>query len=86
MNEFNPKIKITPEMFRGFKTIECDCGGKIFRAGFVFKKISALVSPTGREETYPVEVMVCDACGKVPTEFNENKVLPDEVLARRNIL
>jgi hypothetical protein len=79
-----PRIKITPDMFKNFKTIACDCGGKIFHTGFVFKKLSALVSPTGKEELYPIEVLICEACGKVPTEFNENKMLPDEVLAIKN--
>ena len=76
-----PQIKITAEMMKNFKTVTCDCGGMIFEQGVVFKKISALVSPTGREETHALEVMVCRACGKVPTELDHSNILPDEVKA-----
>ena len=81
-----PQIKITAEMMKNFKTVTCVCGGMIFEQGVVFKKISALVSPTGREETHALEVMVCRDCGKVPAELDTQNVLPDEVKARPKTL
>ena len=45
------------------------CGSKVFREGLILKKVSALVSPTGREELYPIPVYVCDKCGAIPDEF-----------------
>ena len=78
-----PKINITPEMMRDFKTLTCDCGGQLFTTGIVIKKISALISPSGKEEMYPLEVLICQSCGKVPNEVNANamNMLPSSVLA-----
>ena len=76
-----PKIKITPEMMKGFKTITCDCGGQLFKHGMVIKVIPSLISPTGSEEPYPLDVLICTKCGKVPNELNTQGILPDEVLA-----
>lgn len=45
------------------------CGSKVFREAIILKKVSALVSPTGKEELYPIPVYVCDKCGTIPDEF-----------------
>jgi hypothetical protein len=79
----NPKIKITPDIIKQSKTLTCDCGGMLFQNGAVFKKLSALISPSGKEEMVPLDVLVCTKCGKVPTEFNVGNILPDEVLAKK---
>ena len=79
----NAQVKITPDMIKNFKTFECVCGGKMFRSGLIFKKISSLVSPTGKAELYPIEVVICEKCGKVPTEFNVYDMLPDELLTEK---
>ena len=78
-----PQIKVTADMIKTFKTLTCDCGGMLFEAGIVFKKISPLVSPSGNEELYPLEVLVCKKCGKVPNELNTSNMLPNEVLAKK---
>jgi hypothetical protein len=78
-----PQIKITPDMMKSFKTLTCDCGGMIFHTGVVVKKISALISPTGEEESYPLEVLICDKCGKIPSELNASGMLPNEVIAKK---
>jgi hypothetical protein len=76
------KIKITPEMVKNFKTVTCTCGGQLFQTGVVIKKISALVSPTGQEVDYPIEVLVCMNCHKVPrSEDQVTRMLPDSVLS-----
>ena len=83
-----PQIKITPDMMKGFKTLTCDCGGMLFEPGVVIKKISPLVSPTGNEENYPFQVLICKKCGLVPSEMNKNEfqgMLPDEVVAKKII-
>lgn len=78
-----PQVKITPEMMKSFKTVTCDCGGMIFEEGIILKKISPVISPSGREETYPLEVLVCKKCGKIPSELNIGDMLPDEVIAKK---
>lgn len=75
------KISLTPDMIKSFKTLTCTCGGMMFQSGVVFKKISPLISPSGKEEIYPLEVVICQSCGKVPRAFNNPDVLPEEVLS-----
>ena len=41
------------------------CGNSIFIQGYVIKKISAIVSPTGQEVIAPVQVFNCGSCGEL---------------------
>jgi hypothetical protein len=75
-----PKVNITTDMMKSFKTLTCDCGNQTFTHGLVFKKISPFVSPTGQEELYPLEVLICTKCGKVPVELDTLGILPEGVL------
>ena len=53
-------------------TIQCeDCGNASFIPAFFLKKISALMSPTGKEAIVPVQVFSCGNCGKVPSKMIE---------------
>ena len=52
--------------------IVCECGSKTFIGGAVLKKVSQIMSPTGREEVVPIPVYVCSECGKVPSYYTEN--------------
>ena len=45
------------------------CGCKYFRQVNAFKRISALVSPTGKEQIVPVPTFRCDECGFINDEF-----------------
>ena len=50
--------------------ITCDnCGSKYFRQVTAFKRISALMSPTGKEQIVPVPTYRCDDCGYINEEF-----------------
>ena len=75
------KPQITPEMLRNSKNIVCECGGLIFAEKLFFKKISALLSPSGKEEVAPMPIIVCEACGKVPSAFDSQNILPAEIKA-----
>ena len=46
-----------------------ECGGKIFRQASMFKRLSALVSPTGKQQIVPIPVFRCDDCGYINDEF-----------------
>ena len=63
-------------------TVVCKCGSKIFHEAVVLKKVSALVTGTGREELIPIPVYVCDKCGEIPEEFTSKsaakKILGEE--------
>jgi hypothetical protein len=75
--------QVTPEIIRDSKTIQCDCGGFLFIEKMMFKKISAIISPTGKEEMVPMAVIVCDKCGKVPEIFDSQNILPKEIRAKK---
>ena len=48
-------------------TITCDdCGNASFIQAFFLKKISALMSPTGKEAVVPMQVFSCSNCSKIP--------------------
>lgn len=78
-----PRINLTPQMIKNATTVTCDCGGNIFTEKLVFKKMSAILSPTGKEEVIPMPVVVCEECGKVPTVFDKDGILPKEVKAKK---
>jgi hypothetical protein len=44
------------------KEMTCKCGSVVFLPGFGLRKISALISPTGREEISPMQVFYCVKC------------------------
>ena len=41
------------------------CDNKIFIQGYVIKKLSAIISPTGQEVIAPVQVFNCGSCGEL---------------------
>jgi hypothetical protein len=61
---------------------ECCGGPQLFEMKYMFKRLPALLSPTGKEEHIPLEIIVCSKCGKVP-KFLWSKYpdLPDELKA-----
>lgn len=73
--------QITPDMLRSSKNIVCECGGMIFSEKLFFKKISAFISPSGKEEVAPMPIIVCENCGKVPGAFDTQNILPEELRA-----
>lgn len=46
-----------------------NCGGKTFVEVVVLKKLSPILSPTGKEEMYPIPVFTCSKCGTIPDEY-----------------
>ena len=46
-----------------------NCEGKVFKEASMFKKLSALISPTGKEQIVPIPVFRCDDCGHINKEF-----------------
>lgn len=46
-----------------------NCGNKVFVEAAILKKLSPILSPTGKEELYPIPVFVCSKCGTVPEEY-----------------
>jgi len=60
-------INIKPE---DLDNIVCEsCEGRFFRQIHAFKRLSALISPTGKEQIVPVPSFRCDDCGHINEEF-----------------
>lgn len=54
----------------------CTCGNKIWMQGYILKKISSLISQTGREETLTIPIFICSKCGEVaPMIKNDEKFI-----------
>jgi len=81
-------MQITAETVKNSPFIKCDCGGVTFVEKMMLKKISKILSPTGKDEVYPLTVLICDKCGKVPSDplFNPGGFIPDEYLAKKTII
>lgn len=63
--------------------VNCECNGMIFEPKVMFKKLSALMSPTAQEELVPVEIMICVSCGKIPKFVHEKlKEIPEELKSK----
>jgi hypothetical protein len=83
----NPgRMTITEETIRSAPFMKCDCGNGMFEEKLMFKKISRLLSPTAKDEVYPLQVLVCTKCGKVPSDpiFNPGNLIPKEYIASKN--
>lgn len=51
--------------------IVCECGCKTFAPAAILKKVSRIVTMTGRDEIVDIPVYVCTKCGKIPNEYLE---------------
>lgn len=61
----------------------CECGGLTFRGVTMVKRLSALLSPDGKEHFVPVELFVCDTCSKIPAFLSKDVPgLPEELKAK----
>ena len=60
-----PKKQVQVDL-KNAETMKCaKCGNSIFIQGYVIKKISAIVSPTGKEVIAPIQVFNCGNCGEM---------------------
>jgi hypothetical protein len=46
------------------------CACRVFDAVALIKKVSALVSPTGKEGHVPIQTFACKKCGHINKEFD----------------
>lgn len=63
----NTQIRVNLKDMQEYK---CDdCGSDKFKDVYMIKKISALVSPSGKEMLYPVQLFACLSCNHVNEYF-----------------
>ena len=46
-----------------------ECGSQCFEPTFLFKKLSAVLSPTGKETLIPLQIYRCQDCGHINSAF-----------------
>jgi len=64
-NNLNMNIKLDQ-----CEDIVCEkCSNPTFRQCVMFKKVSAIYSPTGKASLIPLQVFECSECGHVNDEF-----------------
>lgn len=63
---------------------KCTCGSIYFKEVMVLKTLSPLVSPTGQQATIPINVFVCDKCGKLAPSLEKDEKIK-KLLNLKNI-
>jgi hypothetical protein len=67
--------------------IKCEGNNMVWETSMLFKRLSPLMSPSGKEELIPAEVIICKKCGKVPRFFSDAaKGIPDELKSTCHLL
>ena len=68
--------------------IVCECGCKTFAPAAILKKVSKIVTMTGRDEIVDIPVYVCSKCGKIPQEYldkgNSSRILGESTDSSKN--
>lgn len=57
------------------------CGKEAFQEAVILRKISALLSPTGKEGFVPVQVFACISCGHVNNDFLPKELRNPKIVA-----
>ena len=61
------KVQINPN---DLEDVVCDkCGSQCFEPTFLFKRLSAVLSPTGQETMVPLQIYRCADCGHINDMF-----------------
>lgn len=74
--ENKPQIPSTPKVnISDAPWVKCSEGSMIYDNAVMFKRLSPIISPTGKEELVPMEAVICKQCGKIPKFFYDR--VPD---------
>lgn len=60
MNGVKQQINVNQDNTTPIKCDECGC--EIFTQGVMLRKMSAILSPTGKEEVFDLPVLICHQC------------------------
>jgi uncharacterized Zn finger protein len=71
-----PQAQINVDLSQAEDIICENCGNYTFNEVVLMKKLSALISPTGKEAVVPIPTFACNACGFInkrflPTQMSE---------------
>ena len=77
-----PNVIPTQIDLKNTEATTCEsCGGEAFQEALVLRKVSAILTGTGKEGFLPVQVFACVKCGHVnqgflPAELRKPKLTP----------
>jgi DNA-directed RNA polymerase subunit RPC12/RpoP len=77
-----PQAKVKLDLSQTTDMTCSKCNSRFFHMAYMFKKVSALISPSGKESLIPIETFACLECGNINREFlpktmNDNDIQID---------
>ena len=70
MDDQPSEVPITASQLAQADSVTCEsCGNHTFVAVMMMKRISPIISPTGKEAIVPIQTFACNACGFVSKQF-----------------
>ena len=76
MDEQPSQVPISASQLAQAESIACEhCANQTFVTVMMMKRISPIISPTGKEAIVPIQTFACNACGFVNEAFSPT--IPD---------
>ena len=76
MDEQPSQVPISASQLAQAESIACEhCANQTFVTVMMMKRISPIISPTGKEAIVPIQTFACNACGFVNEAFSP--AMPD---------
>ena len=70
MDDQPSEVPITASQLAQAESVTCDsCSNQTFVGVMMMKRISPIISPTGKEAIVPIQTFACNACGFVNKQF-----------------
>ena len=70
MDEQPSQVSISASHLAQADSVTCDsCDNHTFVGVMMMKRISPIISPTGKEAVVPIQTFACNACGFVNKQF-----------------
>tara|TARA_R110000824_G_C14702141_1_gene622795 strand:- start:157 stop:447 length:291 start_codon:yes stop_codon:yes gene_type:complete len=70
MDDQPSQVSINASQLAQADSVTCEsCGNHTFIGVMMMKRISPILSPTGKEAVVPIQTFACNACGFVNKEF-----------------
>ena len=70
MEDQSSTTPISASQLAQAESVTCEsCGNHTFVGVMMMKRISPIISPTGKEAVVPIQTFACNACGFVNKQF-----------------
>ena len=70
MDDQSSQVPISASQLAQAESVVCEsCGNHTFVGVMMMKRISPIISPTGKEAIVPIQTFACNACGFVNKQF-----------------